>query len=74
MTSDYPLSTMSIDHLLLNGFIIDRGQVSPMRRAELEWRVKQKELIRESLFSAAQNRIFTVWRLPSAQIPNTLLP
>ena len=72
--TEYPLAAMSIDHLLLNGFIVDRGQLSLLRRSELEWRTKRGELIKENLFSATLNRIFTVWRLPNVQIPDKVLP
>ena len=53
----------SIQHLLLNGFVIDRGQLTPARRAELNAQTKAGELLKDAWLCNAG--AVTVWRLPT---------
>lgn len=66
----------SLDHLLLNGLIINRGQLSPTMRTELNWRTFAGELIHEYWWvdGIKHNQSVELWRLPNVQTPEHLLP
>ncbi len=72
MTSPTPFS---IEHLLLNGFVADRGQLSPAQRAELDSRAAKGMLAREEYVcgTLGSGKFARVWRLPFVEIPAGLL-
>ena len=53
-----PLMSFSLDHLLLNGFIRDTGQLSPEQIAELDARAERGELERDDWSDPSG---FTIW-------------
>ena len=68
-----PATSFSIDHLLLNGFIADRNQISPSRRIALDKRVSRGKLVREQWINAARTEVFPVWRIPEFEMAERMI-
>ena len=67
------LIPFSIDHLLIAGLIIDRGQLSPSQREELNRRTVAGTLINEKWWKSDPSKDIVVWRLPNVKIPYNFL-
>ena len=58
----------SLAQLLLNGFIIDRGQLTPARRAELDSEVEAGALLKDTWARASNSEKTAVsWRVPTVR-------
>ena len=70
------LVPFSLDHLLLAGLIIDRGQLDSDKRVELNRRTLQGTLIHEGRWKLEAGEIplqcLDVWRLPHIKARNIL--